>query len=327
MNIDFEYFIIGNYLTALSSFLACILLFWVYSRNTLNPITSRYIFMIGLYDFIGAFINLLAPEIPGNTVTCSLVEMIINISIWGSLLWSTAIALVSYYSLSNPQEFDNDTFFYRAKFWIPGLSIGTSFLPVLPFFAVQYDSLNNEFCGYFAHSQIWIALYQILPILPPILITVFVYYHEIRLLAEISNVPLHKSSINIGRLLLYPIIQWLVYTPHILFVIILNSSASADNGFFEFVFFLMFRMAGFINTFVFLYRRPAKNSKHTTTHLSQSFKNSRYYNQEVSDLSIYHERALERALEAEIWVIKFDTHNPPNEMLNNSMSPDLTGLN
>jgi hypothetical protein len=327
MDIEFEAFIIANYVAALSSFLACILLFWVYSRNTLNPITSKYIFMIGFYDFIGAIINILAPLIPGNTWTCSFVEMIINISIWGSLLWSTAIALVSYHCLNNPQEFDNDTFFFRAKFWIPGLSIGTSLLPVFGFFVISYSSLNNEFCGYSPAGSGWISAFQILPIFPPILITVFVYYHEIKLLQQISSIPLHKTSINIGRLLLYPIIQWIVYTPHIIFVLILNNSSANGQGFFEFLFFVIFRLAGLINTIVFLGRRPTKKSKYTTTQISQSFKNSRMYNPEISDMSVYHERALEKALEAEIWVIQFDSHNPSDDYLNQSMSPDLTGIN
>jgi len=272
MSISPEAYTFANYTIAGISFLACIFLFYLFYKANTKGVVSRIVVATGICDLIQALITILASSVEATTFSCSTLEFLLNWSVWASLLWSTSLAYLSYKSIANSRGFSPERYWTQCSIAITATSLFVSAIPLFSFSPVQYAFIGqDDFCSIIpdtSFSSGWgifiLSLYQGLPLIVSIGITFACYIGEINYVKNAIDESL-RAKIGLEhpeKLMWYPITQLIVYAPHTLLIIFNLVSDASVNSFISFLFFCLFRFAGFLNTFVYLMINRPSASKH-----------------------------------------------------------------
>jgi hypothetical protein len=251
-------FEVVNGLFSFISLFSCFLLFYLVWKRRILTSATKMILIISIGDCYFAMIQIIAWFFNANAQVCSFFQTSLNLSLWSSVMWSAALAILSYRSLKSPQSFIARRFYKKCVLIIFPISLIVSLYPLFHSAFIRYESTSQGFCfvtpndSYSDTSKfLLMLLFQGMPIIISIVVTMWCYIKEIIMLQDVMEQIGQNLNVNPKQLLWYPICQLLVYTPHTIMDII-DVYDQNNLSLIFFIFFVLEKMPGLMNTVVYL---------------------------------------------------------------------------
>ncbi len=246
---------IGNLSISSISLIACLWLCYKFYRMQNRTIVIQMVMMIAIFNLFQALTTIIAQFFPNTKGVCLTGQYLFNFNLWVALLWSTALAILSYKSIADPKTFCPVKFFKFCKWTIIPACAITSGLPLFDFYLIHYVDLDDKFCGIILDAEskamkiILVSFIEGLPLVTAIAATVICYTLQIKALRQIIK---EDPNFCPEKLLWFPLVQLIVYLPHTLLGITDILNEQNPNDFWSLLFFCLIRFAGFANTLVYL---------------------------------------------------------------------------
>jgi len=281
MIISEETFYIFGLITSGISIFSCLWLFLLFRKLKKKSIPMKLILWISIFDFFEAIVGILSQFMPATHLSCIFIEFFIILCLWTSLFYSTALSVLSYYSLHISKPFDQQKYYRKAHMLIFPVCFIASLMPVFSFSPVSYQSVNGYFCSVVADPSlsdtlriVSLVIYQILPVLPALVITFIYYILIVKYINEkIPKQIRQRKHIKKKNFVIFALVQLLVYLPHtisVVYGIIFEYDFGQTIGL---ILFCLQRLGGFANSLVYVILRTAKHKQRLGTSFKVSLIN------------------------------------------------------
>lgn len=259
-----ELLLLLMYYLSCASALGCIIIIGIFARykEIREKIYNKIILHIAICDFmvaVGCLIGL-----PGDgSLACFIQSPLINIGQVGQIFWVTVLAYYLYLIISSSISSSQSTGHLvstKAMLVCYGIPIFVSFIPLT---TVPFGAIDGGWCYIKEGSKhkwtldLWYVVSIFMWLYGAVILYLVLFGYIYYKLSDLKSVTVSKAiSKAVFRIIWYPIVLMINYTPLSIYLFWLTVNPHANIGLLGLVGLIVQLLQGFVDAVVFLYTTP-----------------------------------------------------------------------